>query len=264
MTALITGEESWLDTPAGRSWAALHRGAPEAYRWAPEEVRTDLEHAHRIISASGRVGPRSYGGSWFGNATGGASHRAPEWTWAEEVTTWPTRFLMRRNPLELDAIALHIRKASGERLTDSDRKAIATRTHRDRRHRGLVVIATGLMREKTRNTRPGEGVIDDASPVASESAPPPSPRSWHAPPSPLDACGMPDDEDAAAIVDAIVGDARGAHGDPAAIVSLLAREAAETWFSDHEAGTLRMTLTTKLAARLKAGALAALREGVPS
>lgn len=177
-THLITGEESWLETPCGREWSRQHKRAPDGYRWAPKEVGDDLEHAHRILSASGRVGPRAYGGSWFGEAGGGASHRATEWTWAEEVSAWPARYLLRKHPHELDAVSLHIRKASGERLTDPERKAMASRTHRDRKHRGFVVIAAGLMRHGVRNTRPGDGIVDDA--IAPPPPADPSPKDWHA------------------------------------------------------------------------------------
>lgn len=273
-TPLITGEESWLDTPAGRSWKAAFAGCPEPFRWSPEQVATAILKAHEIVAAeAGRVGPSgASGGGVFRMASSGLPgprFLPHEVTWAQSVVAWPRLYLLDEGDLgvrraERAAISLWIKKETGERLAPGEKAFYRTPAHRKARKRGLVWIAAALMRARVRHPEAPEPqeepdtAADDHGFVAA------TPRAWRAP-EPQDECdAMPDAEGLRDIASAIAADAAALRGDREAIVSKLARDAAQDWFADHPQDTTTMTRRTKLATRLKAAALAVLREASPA
>jgi hypothetical protein len=273
MTGMITGEESWLETPAGRSWKAAYAGCPEHYRWAPEQVASALLKAHAIVAAeAGRVGPKTTGGaSIFGMASSGlpSPRFLPhEVTWAQSVVLWPKVYLLdesdiARRQVERKAVRIWIRRETGERLEPSERALYKTPAHRKARKRGLVVIAAGLMRDRV---PPMDGQAPDRADAApiDRAAPTSSPVAWQAPDIAEDAALMPSPQDVADIAQAIADDAEGLPGDPRAIAGAIARRAAETWLEDHPPGTMRMARATRLTARLKAAALAIMWQDQPA
>lgn len=271
-TPLITGEESWLDTPAGRSWKAAFAGCPEPFRWSPEQVATAILKAHEIVAAeAGRVGPSgASGGGVFRMASSGlpGPRFLPyEVTWAQSVVAWPRLYLLDEGDLgvrraERAAISLWIKKETGERLAPGERALYRTPAHRKARKRGLVWIAAALMRARVRHPEAAEPVESaEGIPVSDDPAPvAPSPRAWHAPPDPP-GDWMPTPEDVEIIVGGMLGDAAALPLDrrPVAL-EVLARTAAKQWASDWPSCPESWVREAKVRRAFLDAALAALRE----
>jgi DNA (cytosine-5)-methyltransferase 1 len=185
----ITGDEAWLETPAGRAWKPLFDRLPDGFRWAPEQVGKALVDAERVIAAStGRVGPRQSGsvlGALVGGGSPGLRFLPNEVTWAQAVVLWPRTYLLdEEDPahrrIERHAIRLWLRKKSGETLTHADRLSLKARAHYDARKRGFLYIATGLMRDRV--AVPGDDVGDTDSQLEHARASverEPVPAAWH-------------------------------------------------------------------------------------
>jgi hypothetical protein len=184
----ITGDESWLDTPAGRAWKPLFDRLPDGFRWAPKQVAIALVEAERVIAAStGRVGPRQ-SGSVLGALVGGESPRLRflphEVTWAQAVVLWPRTYLLddddpAHRRIERQAIRLWLRKKSGESLTYAERQSIKARSHYGARKRGFVLIATGLMRDRVAVPTDDIDETDSAEPMLAPIEREPTLAAWH-------------------------------------------------------------------------------------
>ena len=188
----ITGDEAWLETPAGRAWRPLFDRLPDGFRWAPEQVGKALVEAERVIAAStGRVGPRQ-SGSVLGDLVGGGSpglrFMPHVVTWAHAVSLWPRTYLLSEDDpahrrIERQAIRLWLRKRSGHELTHAERQEYRARarSHRYARKRGFLYIATGLMRDRV--AVPGDVPIGEADgPLEHAQAAverEPTPAVWH-------------------------------------------------------------------------------------
>lgn len=154
----LTGDEAWLETPAGRNWKGLFDNRPDHLRWAPKQVEDALLQAERIIAtAAGAVGPRTYPPPAAVQAIGSGSltvrFQPHEVTWAEKVSLWPRLHLIdeadaRRYERERHAIRIWLRKETGGPLSSPDWHEYKSRNHRNHRKRGFLIIATGLMRAR--------------------------------------------------------------------------------------------------------------------
>lgn len=184
----ITGDEAWLETPAGRAWKPLFERLPDGFRWAPEQVASALVEAERVIAAStGRVGPRQSGsvlGALVGGGSPGLRFLPHEVTWAHAVSLWPRTYLLSEDDpahrrIERQAIRLWLRKRSGHELTHAERQEYRARSHRYARKRGLLYIATGLMRDRV--AVPGDAPIGEADGQHARAAVErePTPAAWH-------------------------------------------------------------------------------------
>jgi hypothetical protein len=136
--------------PAVREWEEVWAEVSEGFRWHYAEVRDVLGEAQKIREAT-VANPRPKGDTalWLGQASGGYSTRytAEEITIAGEALDWPPRYLWR-HPDHRRAVQRWMAKTGGERLTGYELKRFKDRTERDRRTRGFLTIATGLMRDR--------------------------------------------------------------------------------------------------------------------
>lgn len=249
-------------TPAARAYRREMRRVAPAYAWHWDDVKLDLLEAARVMGAVESHPRPGAGTSLLGRLAGGGDGRkgypAEKVDWARAVYTWPEAFLLsfgRRS--EHDAVRLWLAVQDGSKNTEGDRAH--AHSIRAARRRGLLWIAAELMRDRRLNAR--ERIQSETTePSAPAGAIPAYGTAWRAPDTAEDAAAMPDAAGFSEIVEAMVHDARGAPGDPAAVVAALATRAAAEWFSDEPQDTVTMVRKTRLAARLKEAALGALRE----